>query len=275
MRRKLLGRLSAGCLWLATAATPGQAAGFEVAVFTGPVIPTYKQTFAFTGGSPQLQFARLKVEDEPTLEAKGGLSLGFAATLFLSDSFGLEGRVDSVEVDLQSFGGNYTLELGPAGSPISTVPLTLGTGETQLRQVRPVSVNLRFQSQGRVGIGLSGGVTYLSEIALDALPTLTVANLSSSVPVSLTAVPVNSGGTRHLGFNGGLTLQIRIAGGVSLVGEARGFTFKRSELTWESKQTGVLSPVEQALLSSIATGLEIPQFTPGFWTARAGLAFRF
>jgi hypothetical protein len=256
-------------------AASGEGAGFEVAVFTGPAVPTYKQTFTFTSGSPQLQFARLKVQDEPTLDANGGLSLGFAATLFLSNSFGLEGRVDSVDVDLQSFGGNYTLELGPAGSPLSTIPLTLGTGETDLRRVRPVSVNLRLQSQGRVGIGLSAGVSYLSEVALDALPTLTVANLSASVPVSLTAVPVNSGETRHLGFNGGLTLQIKIARGVSVVGEARGFTFKRSELKWESKQTGALSTVEQALLSSIASRLEIPQFTPGFWTARAGVAFRF
>jgi hypothetical protein len=183
--------------------------------------------------------------------------------------------VDSVNVDLQSFGGNYTLELGPAGSPVSSIPVSLGAGETDLRRVKPVSVNLRFQSQGRIGLGLSGGLSYLPRLELDALPTLTVANLNSSFPVSLTASPVNPDATGHLGFNGGVTVQIKVAGGVSLVGEARGFAFRRSELKWQSKETGSLSAVEKALLGSIASQLELPRFTPGFWTARAGLALRF
>jgi len=268
-------RVVAFGLLLSSLAIPGEAGGFEVAVFTGPAVPTYKQTFTFRTGSPDLQFARLQLKDEPTLDAKGGLSLGFGATLFLSDSFGLEGRIDSVDVDLQSFGGNYTLELGPAGSPVSSIPVTLGAGETDLRRVRPISINLRLQSQGRVGIGISGGVSYLSKVALDSQPTLTVANLNASFPVTLTASPVDSDQTRHLGFNAGLTLNVKIAGGLSVLGEARGFAFKRSELKWESKQTGALSSVEAELLGSIASGLEIPSFTPGFWTARAGLALRF
>lgn len=260
---------------LALGAAPGEASGFEVAVFTGPAIATYKQTLSLSGGGPQFQFARLKVKDEPTLDAQGGLSLGLAATFFLSDSFGLEGRVDSVDIDLQSFGGNYTLELGPAGSPVSTLPVTLGTGEINLQRVRPMSLNLRFQSQGRVGLGLSGGVSYLPKVDLEALPTLTVANLNASFPVSLTAVPVNPDETRHLGVNAGLTLQIKIAGGFALVGEARGFAFRRSELKWVSSQTGALSAVEQQLLGSIASGIELARFTPGYWAARGGVAFRF
>lgn len=275
MKRTLIGCLAAGIVMNGMTAPSAEAAGVEVAVFTGPAVPTYKQTFTFTTGSPELGFARLKVQDDPSLDAEGGLSLGFGATLFLSDSFGLEGRIDSVDVDLQSFGGDYTLELGAAGSPISSIPLTLGVGETDLRRVRPVSLNLRLQSQGRVGIGLSGGVSYLSKVALDAQPTLTVANLNASIPVSLIATPVDSEESKHLGFNAGLTLQIKIAGGFAILAEARGFTFKRSELKWEARETGGLSSIEKALLDEIAEGLEIPQFTPGFWTARAGVAFRF
>ena len=265
----------AGLVMLAATARPAEAAGFEVAVFSGPTIATYKQTFTFTAGSPQVQLARLTVKDSPSLDAKGGLAFGLAGTLFLSNSFGLEARIDSVDIDLQSFGGNYTLELGPPGSPVSTIPVTLGDAETNLSRVRPMSLNLRFQSQGRVGVGLSSGVSYLPSVDLAALPTLTVANLHSSFPISLTATPVNPDETRHLGFNAGVTVQIRIAGGFAVVGEARGFAFKRSELKWQSQQTGALSAVEKALLSGIAAQLEIPRFTPGFWTARAGLALRF
>ncbi len=275
IKKLAIRRLLGGLLAIPLAAPVAEAAGVEVAIFTGPAIPTYKQTFTFTSGSPQVQFARLNVKESPSLDAEGGLSFGAAATLFLSNSFGLEARIDSVDVDLQSFGGDYTLELGPVGSPVTSIPVTLGSAETDLKRVRPLSLNLRFQSQGRVGVGLSAGVSYMSKVDLDVLPTLTVANLNASFPISLTATPVNSEETRHLGFNGGLTLQVKIAGGFAVVAEARGFTFKRSELKWEARETGALSAVEKALLASIVTQLEIPQFTPGFWTARAGLAFRF
>lgn len=271
MKKKLVAALLA----LASTATIGEASGFEVALFTGPAIATYKQTFTFTGGSPQVQLARLTVKDSPSLDAKGGLAFGAAATFYLTNSFGLEGRVDSVDIDLQSFGGNYTLELGPPGTPVATLPVTLGESQTDLKRVRPWSLNLRFQSQGRVGIGLSGGISYMSAVDVGATPTVTVANLNASFPISLVAVPVNPDQTRHMGFNGGVTIQIKIASGFALVGEARGFTFKRSELKWVSKETGALSAVEKALLSSIAAQLDLPEFTPGFWTARAGVAFRF
>jgi len=266
----------AAVLCLATAFTGrAEGAGFEVAVFSGPAIATYKQTFTFTGGSPQVQLARLTVKDSPTIDAQGGLAFGVSGTVFLSNSFGLEARLDSVDLDLNSFGGNYTLELGPPGSPVSTIPVTLGDAETDLRRVRPISLNLRFQSQGRIGVGFSGGLSYMPNLDLNALPTLTVANLNATFPISLTATPVNPDETRHLGFNGGVTLQIKLAAGFALVGEARGFTFKRSELKWQSKETGALSAVEKALLSGIASQLEIPRFTPGFWTVRAGVALRF
>lgn len=272
---RTLGWFIAGLVTVTASTGRTEAAGFEVAVFSGPAIATYKQTFTFAGGSPQVQLARLTVKDPPTLDAKGGLAYGLSGTLFLSNSFGFEARIDSVDVDLQSFGGNYTLELGPPGSPVSTIPVTLGDAQTDLSRVRPMSLNLRFQSQGRVGVGLSGGVSYLPNVELDALPTLTVANLNASFPISLTATPVNPDQTRHLGLNAGLTLQVKIAGGVAFVGEARGFAFRRSDLKWQSQQTGALSALEKALLSGIVSQLEIPQFTPGFWTARAGLALRF
>jgi len=262
-------------LVVASAAATTEASGFEVALFTGPTIATYKQSFSFTSGSPQVQLARLDVKDSPTIEAEGGIAYGLAATFFLSNTFGLEGRLDSVDIDLQSFGGNYTLVLGPPGSPVSTLPVTLGDGQTDLQRVKPLSLNLRFQSQGRVSLGLSGGISYMPAAEITATPTLTVANLNASFPISLTATPVNPEQSHHMGFNGGLTIQIRIAGGFSVLAEGRGFTFKRSELKWQSKETGALSATEKALLDSIAAQLEIPEYTPGFWTVRGGLAFRF
>jgi len=267
--------ICAGLLCVAAAASSGEASGFEIAVFTGPTIATYKQSFTYTGGTPQVQFGRLNVKDSPTLEADGGFSFGAGATFFLSNSFGIEGRLDSVDMDIQAFGGNYTLELGPVGSPVTSLPVTLGDGQTDLQRVRPWSLNLRFQSQGRVGIGLSGGVSYLPSLTLDSQPTLTVANLNASFPISLVAVPVNPDETHHLGFNGGVTIQVKLGGGFAVLAEARGFTFQRSELKWEATETGALSAAEKALLGSIASQLELPEFTPGFWTARAGLAFRF
>jgi len=264
-----------GALGLALIPSISKAQGVEVAVFTGPAIATYKQTLTYSGGSPQVQLARLNVKDSPTLEADGGFAIGGALTLFLTNGFGIEGRIDSVDVDLQSFGGNYTLELGPAGSPVSSLPVTLGAGDTDLKRVRPMSLNLRVQSQGRVGIGLSGGVSYMNKLDAAANPTLTVANLSASFPVTLSATPVNPEETKHIGANGGITLQIKIAKGFAFVAEARGFAFKKSELKWEATAGGTLSATQKALLDNIIVQLERPSFTPGFWTARGGIAFRF
>jgi len=274
LRRSWLGGFLAGLVVLADAPAAA-ASGVEVALFTGPAFATYKQSFTFKGSTPNLDLGRLNVKESATVDAKGGISFGVSATLFLTNSFSVEARFDSVDVDLQSFGGSYTLELGPPGSPIPAIPLTLGEGTTDLRSIRPKSLNLRFQSQGRVGVGFSGGVSYVSKVDLDVLPTLTVANLNASIPVSLIASPVNSEETHHFGFNAGITLQVRIASGFSIVGEARGFTFKRSELKWEAKETGVLSAVEKAFLATVASQLELPRFTPGFWAARLGVAYRF
>jgi hypothetical protein len=271
----LWSRLAAGLVLGILAAPSSHAADGEIAIVTGPASATYKQTLTFSGGAPQAQLARLTVKESPSLEATSGLAVGLSATLFLSGAFGLEGRVDSVDVDLQSFGGSYTLELGPPGTPVSSLPVTLGVGETDLRRVRPLSLNLRFQSQGRVGVGMSFGGSYLPSVDLDALPTVTVANLSAAFPVSITASPVNAEETRHLGFNGGVTLQVKISSGFSILGEARGFTFRRSELKWTAKEEGSLSVAEKALLANIVTQLESPRFTPGFWAIRIGAAYRF
>jgi hypothetical protein len=257
----------------AFAGTAG-AQGLEVAVYTGPAIATYKQTLTYEG-SPQVQLARLNVKDSPTLESNGGLSLGGAVTFFLNDTFGLEGRIDSADVDLQSFGGNYTLELGPPGSPVSTLPITLGAGQTDLQRVRPMSFNLRLQSQGRVGVGLSFGVSYMNKIDGTANPTISVANLNAAFPVTLTATPVDPEETKHIGGNVGVTLQVRIAKGFRLVAEARGFAFKKSDLRWQASSQGTLTATQRALIDNIIVQLERPSFTPGFWTARGGLAFRF
>lgn len=260
---------------LAVLATHSEAGGLEVAVYTGPAIATYKQTLEVKSGSPQFQFARLTVKDAPSLEASSGLSLGVAATVFLSNSFGFEGRLDAVDIDLQSFGGNYSLDVSGGGSTSST-PVTLGTADTALHQVRPLSLNMRLQSQGRVGVGFSGGVSYLSDIEAATRPTITVRNLNASLPVSLVATTTTgSDGSRHIGFNAGLTLRVRIASGFALLGEARGFAFKRSDLTWSIKETGTLTAVERALLNSLASQIELPRFTPGFWAARVGLSYRF
>ncbi len=254
-------------------AASGEASGIEIAVYTGPTIATYKQTLAFGGGSPQFQFRRVTVDESPSLEGDGGISLGIGATFFLSGPFGVEARMDSVDVDLQSSGGDYTLETIGFDFPARSV--SLGAGETNLRRVRPLSANLRFQSQGRLGIGISAGVSYVSDPDLETDPTVTVTNSGASIPVSFVATSTNSGRKSHLGFNAGITLQIKIAGGFAIVAEGRGFSFRRSELKWEARQTGSLSEAERALVDAVAAQLGLPEFSPGFWTARAGVAFRF
>ncbi len=275
MRQSAASGLAAAVLAFVFMGARSEGSGIEIAAFGGPAVPTYKQTFTLLGGSPSFGLARLSSKTEPTLHAEGGLAVGASATFFLTDTFGIEARVDHLNIDLKSFGGMYALETGPANAPTSSTPVSLGSGATSLQGVRPLSLNLRYQSQRRIGLGFSVGVSYLPTLAVDGSPTVNIANINASFPISLIAKPVNSTDQSHLGFNGGVGLQIKVAAGLSVGGEVRGFAFRQSDLKWQSTQTGALGAVEQTLLQSLTSKLDTPVFTPGFWTARVGVALRF
>lgn len=266
---------AACALSVVAVARNADASGFEVAAYSGPAFTTYKQTLGLKGSSPTLQFARLSVKEGPSLEASGGTSLGLGATLYLSNSFGIEGRIDAVDIDLQSFGGNYTLDL-TSGSAVISTPVTLATAETMLQQVRPLSLNLRLQSQGRIGLGISAGVSWLRSLESAGPTTLSVSQQTGALPLALIAAPAASDGAGHVGFNGGVTLRVGIARGLAVMAEGRGFAFKRAQLQWALKEsTGSLATVERALLNALPASLDLPLFTPGFWSARVGVSYRF
>jgi hypothetical protein len=259
-------RLIAGCSLLPSAAA-GQ--GFELAIQGGPALPTYKQTFTFKGGSPQIGLVRLTQVQSPSLDAEGGLALGGSASFYLLGSLGLEARIDSVDVDLRSFSGAYQVQVGSSG-PATLV--TLGSATTDLARVRPISLNVKVQGNRRLSMGFSTGLSTISSASVNPTPQASAGARTMTVPLALEARPSKD---RLWGVNGGLSMRLKVMQPLSVFGEVRGFAFRKSDWTWGVNPQNLPSGLSSQAATALATALEAPAFTPGFWTGSVGVAITF
>lgn len=240
---------------------PGEARAqrFEVAVQAGPAIPTYKQSFTLSGGSPQLSLVRLA--RDPSIEAENGFGLGGSAALYLLGPLGIEARLDSIDVDLRSFGGAYQIQTG--GGAVTVVDV--GSSTTDLERIRPVSLNLRLQGGSRVSLGVSLGLSTVTSASV-------ASTRATTAPPAIEARPSQE---RIWGVNGGLSLRVKIKEPVAVFGEARGFAFRKSDWTWTVDARNLPPGLSLQAANAIAAALDPPSYTPGFWTGSVGVALRF
>jgi hypothetical protein len=94
-----------------------------------------------------------------------------------------------------------------------------------------------------------------------------------SVGLRAEAVP-GEGQNGRFGANAGVGLQIRLGTNVWLVGEGRGFVFRRHQLQWQ-RAGGALAPLEQALARELERRLEPVDFNPNYVQATFGLTLAF
>lgn len=277
--------LAACCLTLLPSAA---AAGvLEVTVHAGPSFPTYSQTFSYDPGTVTLPipFATVRQTGVFQLEAKGGLSFGGALAWQFAGPLGLEARIDTTDVDVQTLGARYRVEVDlPA--PLSDVAtdLDLGTGTVDLERVRPLSLNLRLRSSGKIGVAASGGISYLPALRVSATQTvgLGVTGLDAflqrlnvaTLTLRAEARPDEADEGRW-GANFGLGARIGLAPHVGLSLEARGFAFQKQTLTWRRADARPLNALEERLLAEVQQRLGTIEFNPTFFQATAGLTLTF
>jgi hypothetical protein len=219
------------------------------------------------------------------LEAKGGLSFGAALAWEFAGPLALEGRIDTTDVDVRTTGASYRVEVDlPA--PLSDVAtdLDLGTGVVDLERVRPVSLNLRLRSRGRVGMVASGGISYLPALRFSATQTVGLGATSldailqrlnvATLTLRAEALPDEADEGRW-GGNLGIGARIGIAPRVALSLEARGFLFQKQTLTWRRADSRTLSALEETLLAEVERRLGPLEFNPTFFQATAGLTVTF
>lgn len=255
---------------LLAAAASARAGSFELAGRIGPSLPFYHQSFALR--SPGLDSSALGLEplSDLRLDASGGLSFGGGIAWHAAGPFGLEVRVDTGTLELAQSEARFRITVRPP-APLPPIGLDFETqGSIELGRLRPVSVNLRYRGDGRLGLVASGGVSHL--------PAMDVAIEQELRPERLAGLDIPSlelaAGGRIEGFwgvNAGLGVQVRLGERLALDLEGRAFFFGERELEWSVERF----PLDPALGESLRQRLDPVRFTPGFFQATAGLAVRF
>jgi len=276
----------AATLLLALASRPLAAGELALSVMAGPAFPTYEQTFEYDPSSliPAVPGVTIRQQGTFALDASGGLAAGVALAFFPTDAFGFEARFDSVGIDVDVTGAQFTASVAlPAPLPPFTTTLDLTEGQMEVDRVTPLSFGLKLRTPGSFRLTASGGVSYLPElhatarvavgVGLPNLPGIPSSIRVTSVEVAAGAEPGE--GSSRWGWNAGLGFEVALGRSASLLAEGRFFRFPEQTLTWQVTDAGPLAPIEEALANLARERLDPVEFSPTFFQATAGITLRF
>jgi len=268
----------------AGAAPEAAAGGFEIAVHLGRTLPTFEQTLSYdaSGDIPSVPGVTVQAQGPLELTARGDLAFSGGLTWFFAGPLGIEARFDGLTAHLEAADTVYSVRVAQPPLPAVGAQLVLGGRDLEVESVRPVSLNLRLASSGRVRVSISGGVSHLGALQVSGTlsGSLTASVGGTNLPfvgasVSLKAVaPPEEEEKGQYGANAGLALQIGLGDSLALSVEARGFLFKERTLTWSAGGVPV-NALEDALQQELLARLEPIRFTPTFFSVNAGLSLRF
>jgi hypothetical protein len=258
------------------------AAGWEAALHAGQTFPFYEQSFEFDPGALTIPGATVTQRGIFRLDAKGGLALG-ASLAWQGSVVGLEARVDTADVRVETEGARYDVTVRVPVIGTLTTPVDLGGGTLDLERLRPMSLNLRVRTRGRVGFGASGGVSYLPAFRFEVrqrvsvgIPVVGPGGLDlAGVALTAEALPEQEGDGR-LGWNAGGGLRYELGERALLVVEGRYFWFQRQTLFWgEPVPDAGLPQLQSEVVRQVAARLEPVRFNPTFFQATAAIGLRF
>jgi hypothetical protein len=261
------------------------AASVEIAGFAGYTFPFYSQSFSYDPGPVEVPIPGVSIEQSGSFELKasGGAAFAGAVTLYVTNSFGFEIRLDSADVTIDTKSAGYTVRAGlpsPLAPVVANLSLTKGTAD--VKALTPFSLNLKLQTPGRVKLFLSGGASHLGNIE---------ASLSQTVGLGVVAVDLATGnlnvatigleasssgqGQSAWGGNLGLGLRIPLGSKGGLLLEGRGFYFPKRTIEWQPVIETPLPPLQELLLERVRQNLPSVEFEPWWVQATIGVAYRF
>lgn len=260
------------------------AGGVELAGFAGYTFPFYSQTFNYDPGPITVPIPGVAIQQSGAfqLNASGGLAAGGSLTLYPAEAIGIEFRIDSASVKVESqpatFDVNVTL---PAPLDPLKSQLVLDAGTVELNSGKPLSLNLKLRTTGSTKLFASGGVSKLGDMAFSLRQPLaigvTVVNLVTQnleIPtIELKATPTSTGSS--WGGNLGIGVQIPLGEHGGLLLEARGFYFPTQTIDWEPVIEEPLGPVASQLLNRVLDSLDTVEFKPWWVQATIGVSYRF
>jgi hypothetical protein len=249
--------------------------GWDLTLYGGVSLPRYEQTFRFgLPNLPNLPNITVTSKGDLVLDAHGGPVFGGALGRKLVGPLGIEARVDTATVKLETSGAGYDLSARVPPLPPVNGSLSFGAGTFDLKRFTVLSLNARLQTGGPVSLFLSGGISYLPKLESEGTisATLDVPGLPN-VPiltsqVRLVATPTES--QHSLGANVGAGLRIRLGGNIALMGEARIFGFREYELAFSVATSPTVPLLDEAI-----AGLDTVRFDPVYFHAAAGLTISF
>src|SRR5512145_334136 len=233
MLRKLLAPALA--LFASLPAAASDSERFEIAGWGGWTVPFWSQTFVYDPGPVSIPVPGLSVDQqgEFTLKAKGGLAVGGGFSFYPVRAFGIEGRLDSVAVSVDTDSAKYSIDakLPPPLPPYSTTIDLSSVGGASTRANVP-SINLVLRTTGATRLRVSGGLSYMPslEVAVNQTLGLGVSGVTSGgeelkvATLGFSAVaPAET--VDKIGYNIGVGLGFSIGDRVDLLAEIRYFDF--------------------------------------------------
>lgn len=261
-------RIALGLIIILATSSRGFAQSVDLTLFLGRAYPVFDERLRFAPSLPALP--RVSVTEQGQLDIVTEGQAVFGAALGVDFGvLGIEGRLDATDVGFRVTGTRYELF---ATAPVTTREgsITIGAGRLEADRFGLLSINARIRTPGTVAFVASGGLSFLSGVAIEG---------SLPVAVELGNTMVSGGNARlHLiaapdepehrwGINGGAGLRI---GGrhVALMADARVFYFREFELRFAALEG-------PDLLNAVVTGISVVRFEPVLVNAQAGIVFRF
>jgi hypothetical protein len=252
---------------------------WEVTFLAGWTAPTIEERVPLDTevDLPQIPGTTWQQQGEFAIVGRGSFAFGGSIAYFFGGHVGIEGRVDTVDFQVDTEGPRIT-GTTPLVAPLPPLHTTLdlSNGAVEVERLYPLSANVKLRTGGSVAFVASGGVSFLPRLRFTARQQagLAVNGLHlAAVAVEADALS-NVPAKDRLGFNGGGGVQVRISEKLAILGEARVFVFPTETLSWRPSTTPH-SQLEEALLQSLLTNLEPIELDLAYFHVSGGLAVRF
>lgn len=264
----------------------------ELAAYFGKGFPGYSQTFTYSPGPINIPIPGVSLTQAGAfqLDGSGGFTAGAGLALYFGGIVGIEGRYDTLRLDVNASGERYDVRVTLPGvtQPVSA-SLDLSQSTVDVSSIKPWSLNLKLRSPGAFRIFGSAGISHTSAFeftvqqkiglgatSLDAvIPQLNVATVVLAGALTPVGGTSGDGSGGNWGFNVGGGLQFKLGQSAFLVAEARYFFFKDQEYEWTAPPDRTLTGIEQQLFDATLERLDTVKFKPQFFQVTAGIAFTF
>ncbi len=271
----------------------------DLALYLGRSFPGYSQTMTYDPGpvtlNPPIPGLVISQSGAFTLEGSGALTVSGGVTLYFGGIVGIEGRYDTVRVNVAETAPSYGVSVTLPGIPQPvTASLDLGLGTVDVSTLKPWSLNLKLRTPGSgVRFFASGGISHLPSfdftvsqrigLGVTGVNLITRQATIASVGISGALTPVASpdggatpsGGASKWGGNLGGGLQFSLGRNITLVTEARYFYFPSQKFEWTVSTDRILSSIEQKLLDATLTRVPQVEFKPRFFQVTGGITISF